>query len=239
MKFKLKALVAAVALAACVGQAAAAPVLPTATTSSDLLFFAIDQAAGNSFVFDLGSTSNLLSLNQNITGSAWTSFLSAEGNSLSNVTWGLAYDQGNNAATSLWGTTVTSGMSIGSETAAKMSAGRVSFNNLLASSQFSAVNVGGSVFTTNADTFGNYTTGLKNSFNANAAGWTVDNSVGTAADFYTVTAATSAAGGTLIASGITFDGVSVAVAAVPEPETYSMLFAGLMMLGAIARRRKI
>lgn len=238
MKFKLKALVAAVALAACVGQAAAAPVVPTATTSSDLLFFAIDQAAGNSFVFDLGSASNLLSLNQDITGSAWTSFLSAEGNSLSSVTWGLAYDQGNNAATSLWGTTVTSGMSIGSETSAKMSAGRTSFNFLLGSSQYSAVSAGGSAFT-NAANAGNYTFGLKNNWGGNAAGWTADNAVGTAADFYTVTTATSAAGGTLIASGITFDGVSVAVAAVPEPETYSMLFAGLMMLGAIARRRKI
>ncbi|MDD5481180.1 FxDxF family PEP-CTERM protein, partial [Rhodoferax sp.] len=31
---------------------------------------------------------------------------------------------------------------------------------------------------------------------------------------------------------------SMTVAAVPEPETYAMLLAGLGMLGAVARRRK-
>jgi autotransporter-associated beta strand protein len=35
-----------------------------------------------------------------------------------------------------------------------------------------------------------------------------------------------------------FDGAYTGVAAVPEPSTYAMLFAGLAMVGAIARRRK-
>ena len=238
MNFKLKALVAAVALAACVGQAAAAPVLPTATTSSDLLFFAMDQAAGTSFVFDLGSASNLLSLNQNITGSNWTSFLAAEGNSLANVTWGLAFDQGTGGSNSMFGTTLTDTNVIGAESNAKLSAGRVVFNNVLNNALYSSVSAGGSVFTSSPSA-GNYTTSMSNTWGGNAAGWTSDNAVGTAANFYTVNFASAPNGGTLIASGITFDGVSVAVAAVPEPETYSMLFAGLMMLGAIARRRKI
>ncbi|AXS81484.1 PEP-CTERM sorting domain-containing protein [Dechloromonas sp. HYN0024] len=116
-----------------------------------------------------------------------------------------------------------------------MSGGRVVLNNFFA---LTALTGAGTSAYTNAANAGNFTNGMKNSWGGNAAGWTTDNVVGTAADFYTVTAATSAAGGTLVASGITFDGTTVAVAAVPEPETYSMLAAGLLMLGAVARRRK-
>jgi hypothetical protein len=235
MNFKLKALVAAVALAAVAGQASAAVALPTATVASDAIFFAIDQASGNSFAFDLGNISGLATLNQNITGGAFSAYLTAEGGSLASTTWGIAYNLGNNAATSLWGSTVTAGSVIGGETSAKMFAGRSAFNNFLT---LTALTTAGSSAYTNAANAGNFTNGMKNSWGGNAAGWTTDNAVGTAADFYTVTAATSAAGGTLVVSGITFDGVKVAVAAVPEPETYSMLAAGLLMLGAVARRRK-
>jgi len=232
MKFNLKTLVAAVALAAVAGQASAALSLPTATTSSDVIFFAMDQATGNMFSFDLGATSVLSSLNQNITGDAWTSYLTAENNSLANTTWGIAYDF-NGGSNSLWGTTVTSGSAIGSETTAKMAAGNAAFNNFLKGTALTAA--GTSAFT-NAGNAANFTFGLKDNWGGNAAGWTNDNAVGTIANFYTVTATTSGAGGTLLGS-YSFDGATVA--AVPEPETYSMLFAGLMMLGAIARRRKI
>ena len=39
--------------------------------------------------------------------------------------------------------------------------------------------------------------------------------------------------------GIEFNGSTVAVTSVPEPETYAMLLAGLGVIGAIARRRKV
>jgi hypothetical protein len=39
--------------------------------------------------------------------------------------------------------------------------------------------------------------------------------------------------------GIEFNGTKLAVAPVPEPETYAMLLAGLGLIGAIARRRKV
>jgi len=235
MKFNLKALAAAVVLAAVAGQAAAALPAPTTTTGqSDLIFFAIDQAAGNSFAFDLGTSAALPTLNQNITGAAWTAYTAAEGGSLANTTWFLGYNQGSTGGSSGWGTTVTSGNIIGTETGAKVSAGRVAFNGFLGQTAVSAV--GGSAFF-NGATVGNPALSLKNSWGSNTAGWTTDNAVGTAANFFTVTAATSAAGGTLVQSGITFNGTSVA--AVPEPETYSMLAAGLLMLGAVARRRKV
>jgi len=235
MNFKLKALVAVFALVAVAGQASAALSTPTDTVATDLVFFAIDQAAGNSFAFDLGAVSNLSTLNQNITGSAFSAYLAAEGGSLANTTWGMASTQGLKVTKQQWYTTVTSGNAIASETSAKISAGLTSFNNFLGATALTGA--GSSAFT-NAANSSNITASLKNSWNFNAAGWTVDNAVGTAADFYTVTVANSAAGGVLVASGITFDGSKVAVAAVPEPETYSMLAAGLLMLGAVARRRQ-
>ena len=233
MKFNLKTIAAAVALAAVASQASAAlPVSTTTTGQSDLLFFAIDQTTGDSFVYDLGTSAALTGLTKNITGSAFSSYLSAEGGSLAATTWGLAYNQGSNAASSLWGTTLTSGTTIGSETSAKMSAGRVALNNFLVSTTLTGS--GTSAFN-NGGTAGNYTVGMKDSWGGNAAGWTTDNAVGTQASFYTVTQATAAAGGVFVGN-FSFNGTTVA--AVPEPESYAMFAAGLLMLGAVARRRK-
>lgn len=232
MAFKFKALVAAAALAAIAGQASAALTLPTASTPSDLLFYAYNLSSGNSFVFDLGSGSGVSTLNQDITGSAWTSYMTAEGGDLSSTTWGLAYAVGSNAATSLWGTTVTAGAAIDSESSTKMSSGRTVMINYLKNTALTGA--GQSDFETGSAS-SNFQYGFSNSWGGNAV-FTTDNAVGTAASFYTVTAATSAAGGTLIASGIKFDGTTVA--AVPEPESYAMMAAGLLMIGAIARRRR-
>ena len=50
-------------------------------------------------------------------------YLAAEGGTLTNTTWGLVYNQGYNAASSLWGSTVTAGQTINAEKASQMSAG--------------------------------------------------------------------------------------------------------------------
>lgn len=240
MNFKLKTLVVALALAATAGQASAALSLPTATTPSDAIFYAFDLGSGNSYAFDLGSVAGLSSIGSNwsVTGnSAWDSFVEAEGGVLDNVTWGVAYNQGNNAVTSLWGTTVTNDpdMTIGTETNAKMSAGRAVFNTFLTVT--SMTGAGTSSFISGGNSNANLTVGMGNDWGGNAYGWTTDNIVGSTANFYTVTNATAAAGGVFV-SQLKFDGATGVVAVVPEPETYGMLFAGLLTIGAIARRRQ-
>ena len=240
MNFKLKTLVVALALAATAGQASAALSLPTATTPSDAIFYAFDLGSGNSYAFDHGSVAGLSSIGSSwsVTGnSAWDSFVEAEGGVLDSVTWGVAYNQGNSLATSLWGTTVTNDpdMAIGNQTGGKMNAGRAVLNNFFNTT--SLTGAGTSAFYSGTGA-ANMTTSFKNTWGANAAGWTTDNVVGSTANFYTVTQATSAAGGVFV-SQLAFDGSALSVAApVPEPETYGMLLAGLLTIGAIARRRQ-
>jgi hypothetical protein len=235
MNFKLKALVAAVALAAVAGQASAALTLPTDTQTSDALFFALDIKAGTSYVYDLGSVSSLtstLSTGVNVTtSSAWTSF-AASAASTSDITWGIVYATGD-ANNYSWGTTLTSG-----KTAAKVLSGKVNSGVATAFDSYakttSLTQAGDSQFS-NATDASNFVVSNKNTWGGNATAWTDNNAIGTKANLYTFV---GGAAGTLSISGINFDGSTVSIAAVPEPETYSMLAAGLLMLGAVARRRK-
>jgi hypothetical protein len=88
-----------------------------------------------------------------------------------------------------------------------------------------------------ANDFGGVTT--------NNASFTAGNAVGaTGIEFLSASfvgvVPSALAGQTVLPGTLSFSGSSLdyTVAAVPEPETYGMLAAGLLMLGAIARRRK-
>jgi hypothetical protein len=82
---------------------------------------------------------------------------------------------------------------------------------------------------------------------AGKVSFAADNSIGFGADFYRLSAASSATTNatiTTVLSGAThweFDGNSVyvtaGVAAIPEPETWALMVAGLLLVGGVTRRR--
>jgi hypothetical protein len=270
MKFKIKALVAAVALAAFAGQAAA-DVRPgnsnTSSPNGELVFFAYTvDGSGNvaSYIKDLGVTTDVFAAtpayaNVSLTGDGnWTSFT---GVATSQKFWGVFGTQKLSAsttaanATSLF--TTFAGNDASGVSALFNNQYGLAFSN--ANNAIGALNAGGTNYPANTSAFfgfapvdngsasGNFGAYLNSDF---ATLGVFPNSVNPfstdRAQFYDVSRGlgTAAAGIPTVADVNSlknwhFDGSSLEyVAAVPEPETYGMLLAGLMMVGAIARRRR-
>jgi hypothetical protein len=95
-------------------------------------------------------------------------------------------------------------------------------------------NIGGNLNYSTAGTLGN------SSFASGLGFWRVDAlSTGTAAPTYTQYLA---GGANAVHAWVNYDaanGLTLTVAAVPEPETFAMLIAGLGLMGALARRRRM
>ncbi len=238
MKFKFKALVAAVALVGAVGQASAA------TGATDLVFYAWDNASSTSFMYDLGtgfnaSTSTINPMNVT-TGADWTSFSVAAGANLASIQWGVFMNYDGSRV----GSTVHLG---GSTTATNPTSANVQTFNLAAAAGLTAAGKTHFGTGTGAD---NVTASFTLSGNSTYLGnlWNAGNAVGAV----NVSFDSAIAGGRGVPSilttytpsngnGFAFDGSKLqynVAAAVPEPETYAMLSAGLLMLGAFARRRR-
>lgn len=87
--------------------------------------------------------------------------------------------------------------------------------------------------------FGNF--GISNLFFLDAAGKTIS-TIGfdqSLSGSIITAGAVSNVSGIILSSGKLYDNIDIAtVAAVPEADTYAMLFAGLGVMGAVARRRK-
>ena len=87
--------------------------------------------------------------------------------------------------------------------------------------------------------FGNF--GISNLFFLDAAGKTIS-TIGfdqRQSGSIVTAGAVSNVSGIILSSGKLYDNINIAtVAAVPEADTYAMLFAGLGVMGAVARRRK-
>lgn len=238
MKFKFKALVAALALAAVAGQAAA--VDTTVAGGSDYLFYAYDTVAGDSFIMNLGNAGSLpSSLSISVAGTAWNGYKAADVNWAANTQWGIVA-AGTGASTWVTSTVqngaLTSGFSnVGVANAASQV--QTVFNATTAGTYGVSQQTAGSaniIGTYFVDGSGNSAYGA-NIFNAN-------NAIGATAAIDTITM-TSGRGAVpsnnLYTQTVSFDGTSVSsVGAVPEPESYAMLVSGLMLLGAIVRRRK-
>ena len=258
MTFKLKPLLAALAFVAASGQALA--VNPAAATGSDLMFVVVDKAVGTSFMLDLGVHADLntatdpVSFSQAISGTAWNSFVAADANWQQNAKWALA--SGFSAGTKYLNTTIAaSGPVTVSDTNVSNSVAQ--FALLFATSANSwTTNPATTTTTTPSNTrsafsaaTGTTTAGKGNAVNSlvNTAGvfnfgnnlsFSAGSSVG-AVDVtfgqFLQTGVNAAQTNLGIAS---FDGSTVIFTPVPEPESWAMMMAGFMMLGAVARRRR-
>jgi len=238
MKFKFKALVAAVALVGAVGQASAA------TGATDLVFYAWDNASATSFMYDLGSSFNpnttTIAPLTVATGSDWSSFTTAAGaNWVTSVQWGVFKN--------LDGSAVGSTVHIGAATTAtNVTTANNQIFNLATAADLNAV---GKTHFGSGGTIDNVLTSFVKAGTSTYLGnlWNAGNAVGASNVAFDSIVSAGRAGNVLTTytpsngNGFAFDGSKLqynVAAAVPEPETYAMLSAGLLMLGAFARRRR-
>jgi len=264
MKTSIKALVAAVALAGVAGGAHAGIQkgdLASAAAGSELVFYAFDDQTKTSYVKDLDSNLTFSTFaagptfsysfagSNNISSdSNWTEFLGSVNNNTSNVKWGVFATLKTSAlaANGVQILTTARNNTTANTTTSLVRGIDGSFNTtyLTALADASAVSLDNSYFRSAPGSSGNWAVSMQHSL-AGKVSFLADNAIGTNADFYKLSAAAAAttnASITTLFSGDTqwaFDGNSlyITTAAVPEPGTWAMLIAGLMMVGGIARRR--
>jgi hypothetical protein len=240
MNFKLKALVAAVALAGVVGQASAA------NGATDAIFYIWDNTSSTSYMYDLGAfnpTTSVINPLDVTTGADWTSFVTSAGANLASDQWGVFM----NFDGSRIGSTVHLG---GSTAATNPTSANTQTTNLAIAAGLNAAGVthfgiggGADNVLTSFVLSGGNSTYLGNLWNAGNAQGAVnvafDSAIAGGRGVPSVlTTYTPTNGNAFAFNGDLLQYNVAAVAAVPEPETYGMLAAGLLMLGAVARRRR-
>ncbi|WP_025870054.1 PEP-CTERM sorting domain-containing protein [Methylobacillus glycogenes] len=264
MNFKMKALVAAAVAVMSVSGAANAAIDNAAAGNSSVILTVFDRANNVSAVFDLGfhyetfafggsqsASSSSWNLASGDYADAWNSFLSVA--SLDNITWGVVAGDNTGSAAQLaskgfittFNTTLNNNAPDGTGFVfAQHSSPLAGLNDYINANNnlgnHGQVENGGSV-ATSGKAYAGYV------YNGNKVwglGPVALDKLGTEQGVVQYLSAGSVRDrGTALTYDATFslgaDGIlRYTVAAVPEPETYGLLFAGLALVGAAARRRK-
>jgi len=273
MSFKIKSLVAAVALVAA-GQSFAAIDLantnvintPVTTGGTEVIFYAWDAAAQASFTFDTGIKfedfrigSAAANTNQSfsfaslaLASSAYSAYTSAIGGDFSNTTWGVVALRAGSASGPLGSTTLATTVRDNQNLldAYQESGAIKNISTTFLNPTLVAANKAGHA--AGANLTGDFAVEGSNAY----VGTSVQDQVGgnlaveatnfvgnNEYKFFLVEATTNNTAAPVVseyAGTWSFNGntLNYAVAAVPEPETYAMLLAGLGLIGAVARRRR-
>jgi hypothetical protein len=220
------------------------------------VFYAFDDVTKTSYVKDLGITFASFVAAPSYSGSPnnissdanWASYLTSVGNDTSNTYWGVfaSLKTGATGANTQQLITTARNNTV-TNTQSSLTRGiDGSFNttylgNLQGNGTNYAANLSYFSASTGSD---NWAIGLQHNL-AGKITFNADNVIGQNADMFKLSTASlgtsPAVVSTLLATPTqwSFDGNTLQIAAVPEPETYGMLVAGLMMLGAVARRRRV
>jgi len=262
MKSSLKIIVAALALATA-GGAFAQQTSPNTVTGTDVYFYAYDsnQSVNSSFLIDLGSNysnfnSNVSTGNIAISGNtAYQAFLKTltdgtVANPTANVVWGVIAAQDNPLAGAQQGQFQV-GYDITSDVAVTPSQKQTSVSTQATVFGLLMTNLGTTNTLAGFESAGPV---VQNIGSAVASGtgslttpFTSNGSIGTAASFvqysFTGVPARTPTAPTTLAGNWTFDGSNLAytvasVTPVPEPTSYMMMLGGLLMMGALAVRRR-
>lgn len=259
IKFSIKKLAAAALIAGASSSAlAGVQASNTAGQGGEMLFFAYDATSKNSFVMDMGvsfvnflsnSTFNIPQANNVSAYNEWNQYYTAEGGTMANTIWGVAAIN-NVTPTAMKMLVTASNPSVTGLAGSTFAAAAAVLDSTWYASQGdpTAAGVNNAYFAPSSDaTAKNWAVSVGSNFAGKISPWIDSNPVNNSVQsLYQISRGTNPLGVSTIldsTNGFKFtvdasgNAALFTVSAVPEPGTWAMLMAGLMMVAGISRRR--